>query len=67
MKEWHELQRFDMPSACDCPDMFELPVDCDKNDKRWVIWGGDCTYMIGTFDGSTFNRRARFIRRRSTG
>ncbi len=57
LKEWHELQRFDMPTACDCPDMFELPVDGDMNDKRWVIWGGDCTYMIGTFDGTTFTRQ----------
>lgn len=56
LKKWHELQRFDMPTACDCPDMFELAVDGDANNTRWVIWGGDTTYMIGSFDGKTFRR-----------
>ena len=56
LKKWHELQRFDMPTAGDCPDMFELAVDGDTDNKRWVIWGGDTTYMIGSFDGKQFIR-----------
>ena len=56
LKEWHQMQRFDMPTACDCPDMFELAVDGDVNNKRWVVWGGDTTHMIGSFDGTTFRR-----------
>ena len=56
LKEWTETQRFEMPTACDCPDMFELPVDGDKNNTRWVIWGGDGTHAIGTFDGRAFAR-----------
>lgn len=56
LKEWHELQRFEMPTACDCPDMFELSVDGDPDRTRWVVSGGDTTYMIGSFDGEKFVR-----------
>lgn len=56
LKEWKELWRFEMPTGCDCPDMFELPVDGNAGDKRWVIWSGDTTHMIGRFDGSAFIR-----------
>jgi fructan beta-fructosidase len=54
MKNWKELSRFEMPRGIDCPDMFELPVDGNPNDKRWVLWAGDGTHAIGFFDGNIF-------------
>lgn len=56
LKTWREESRFDMPKGIDCPDMFELPVDGDAQNKRWVFWAGDGTHAIGTFDGTTFTR-----------
>jgi fructan beta-fructosidase len=38
----------------ECPDLFELPVDGNKNDTRWVMYGASGTYMIGQFDGKKF-------------
>lgn len=38
----------------ECPDLFELPVDGNPNNTRWVMYGASNTYMIGTFDGKTF-------------
>ncbi len=38
----------------ECPELFELPVDGDKSNTRWVIFGADARYAIGTFDGKTF-------------
>ena len=38
----------------ECPQFFELPVDGDKNNKKWVMYGATGTYMIGTFDGKKF-------------
>jgi fructan beta-fructosidase len=38
----------------ECPDFFELPIDGDKNRKKWVLHGGSSSYEIGTFDGETF-------------
>lgn len=38
----------------ECPDLFELPVDGDVNNTRWVMYGASNTYMIGRFDGKVF-------------
>ena len=38
----------------ECPDLFELPVDGNPNNTRWVMYGASNTYMIGTFDGRSF-------------
>ncbi|MEI8041676.1 MAG: family 43 glycosylhydrolase [Verrucomicrobiota bacterium] len=38
----------------ECPDFFELPVDADLANKKWVLTAADSTYSIGTFDGTKF-------------
>lgn len=38
----------------ECPELFELPVDGNSDNKKWVMWGASGTYMIGSFDGKTF-------------
>lgn len=38
----------------ECPDLFELPVDGDQNNTKWVMYGASNTYMTGSFDGKTF-------------
>jgi len=42
----------------ECPDMFELPVDGNQENTRWVFWGGSGNHVIGTFDGRTFTRES---------
>ncbi|MDR2679553.1 MAG: glycoside hydrolase family 32 protein, partial [Tannerella sp.] len=42
----------------ECPDLFELPVDGDENNRKWVMYGASGTYMIGSFDGRTFTPEA---------
>ena len=38
----------------ECPDFFELPVDDDASQKKWVLLGANSEYAIGTFDGTHF-------------
>jgi len=38
----------------ECPELFELPVDGDKGNTKWVMYGASSSYMIGSFDGKTF-------------
>jgi len=38
----------------ECPQFYELPVDGNKNNKKWVMYGASGTYMTGRFDGKTF-------------
>ena len=43
-----------LPGFDECPDLFCLPVDGDKNNVKWVTLGAAGVYMIGDFDGKTF-------------
>ena len=38
----------------ECPDFFELPVDGDAANSKWVLNSADSNYAIGTFDGGKF-------------
>ena len=38
----------------ECPDFFELPVDNNSSEKKWVLLGANTEYAIGTFDGLNF-------------
>ena len=53
LKEWTKLSDLKLRGDSECPDFFELAVDGDANNKKWVFWGGSGTYLIGSFDGTT--------------
>jgi fructan beta-fructosidase len=38
----------------ECPELFELTVDDNPYNKKWVMYGASGTYMIGIFDGKKF-------------
>ena len=38
----------------ECPDFFELPVDGDAANKKWVLLGASSEYQVGSFDGKAF-------------
>lgn len=38
----------------ECPELFELPVDGNPENKKWVMYGASGTYMLGSFDGRVF-------------
>lgn len=42
----------------DCPEMIELCVDNDPDNKLWVLFGANNEYLIGIFDGNTFVPRS---------
>jgi sucrose-6-phosphate hydrolase SacC (GH32 family) len=46
------------PDSGECPDFFELPVDGDAGNTRWVFWGANGNYVIGRFDGRTFAKES---------
>ena len=52
--EWQRGSTYRIPTDGECPDMFELPVDGDAKNTRWVVWGAQGKYMIGSFDGKVF-------------
>jgi fructan beta-fructosidase len=68
LKRWDRVGEFGPAGATsgqwECPDLFELPVDGNKSNTRWVLkvglnpgglqGGSGEQYFIGRFDGITF-------------
>lgn len=57
LKKWEELCRIERLGCSECPDIFELAIDGDENNKAWVFWGGNGKYLVGDFDGREFKSR----------
>jgi sucrose-6-phosphate hydrolase SacC (GH32 family) len=38
----------------ECPELFALPVDGDKSNEKWILYGASGHYLIGHFDGKEF-------------
>ncbi len=43
----------------ECPDFFELPVDGDPANKKWVLTAANSEYEVGMFDGKMFTPETR--------
>ncbi len=46
----------------ECPELFELPIDGDRENKKWVVYGVNGTYQIGSFNGKTFTPETEMLR-----
>ncbi len=61
LKQWTRLSDIHLPGSSECPDIFQLPVDGDKEKTKWVFWGANGNYIIGTFDGLIFRRESEVL------
>ncbi|MBA4167967.1 MAG: glycoside hydrolase family 32 protein [Chitinophagaceae bacterium] len=52
LRQWKKQSHF--AGLHECPDFFELPVEGNTNNKKWVLHGGSSEYFIGAFDGKQF-------------
>lgn len=43
-----------IPGFFECPDLVELPINRRSDDKKWVLFDGDGSYIIGAFNGEKF-------------
>ncbi|AQQ10327.1 Levanase precursor [Sedimentisphaera cyanobacteriorum] len=44
----------DIKGFFECPEMFELPVDGDPSNTKWVVYGAAGDYKLGDFNGTEF-------------
>ncbi|KUL91791.1 hypothetical protein ZTR_01352 [Talaromyces verruculosus] len=72
LKDWTKVSTFGPANAVsgqwECPGLFPLPVDGDKNNVKWVLQlgtnpggptiGSGTQYFVGFFDGTTFTADA---------
>jgi sucrose-6-phosphate hydrolase SacC (GH32 family) len=52
LKSWTYKSR--VKGFYECPELFELSVEGDSGQRKWVIYAASGTYMIGRFDGAVF-------------
>lgn len=38
----------------ECPDLLHIPLDGNREDRRWVLIDGNGAYVLGDFDGTRF-------------
>ncbi|HIJ64793.1 MAG TPA: glycoside hydrolase family 32 protein [Candidatus Hydrogenedentes bacterium] len=53
LKDWR-FESVDENIQTECPDLFELPVDGNPADTRWVLSHAGVIYQLGDFDGRRF-------------
>jgi len=54
LKKWEKQSEFESRHLVDCPELFQLAVDGDEDNKKWILYGGSGAYYIGDFDGKRF-------------
>ena len=54
LKAWQKLSDLKLPGDSECPNFFQLPLDGDAHNTRWVFFGATGMYLVGKFDGHAF-------------
>ncbi len=54
LKQWEKLSDVIIPGSSECPEFFEIALDGNPENPRWVFYGGNGLYLIGRFDGRAF-------------
>ncbi|OHB66290.1 MAG: hypothetical protein A2V70_12450 [Planctomycetes bacterium RBG_13_63_9] len=62
LKQWTRTCDVRMPGTSECPDFFELPVDGQTDNTKWVFWGANGNYLLGSFDGKEFRAQSELLR-----
>jgi fructan beta-fructosidase len=52
LKDWNFESHIE--GYFECPELFELAVDGNKSDTRWVMIGASGAYRLGSFNGKVF-------------
>jgi sucrose-6-phosphate hydrolase SacC (GH32 family) len=61
LKKWTRLSDVQVPGSSECPDFFELPVDGNPANTRWVFWAANGRFWLGTFDGREFRKEGDLL------
>jgi len=62
LKQWHFLSDFAAETFYECPDLFELPVEGERDGSRWILHDAFFNYRIGHFDGTSFSAESGPLR-----
>ena len=58
LKTWEKMSEIKIQGEAECPEFFEIAVDGNATNTRWITYGASGRYLIGTFDGKTFTHES---------
>jgi sucrose-6-phosphate hydrolase SacC (GH32 family) len=61
LKSWQFQSELKSSILEDCPELFQLPVDGNERNKKWILYGGSGHYFVGQFDGKEFKPETKEI------
>lgn len=61
LKNWTHESDFTLPNQGEVPEFFQLPLDGNTNNMKWIFYGGAGGYEVGTFDGHTFTPQTEYL------
>lgn len=50
---WRD-EKHPIRNSYECPDFFQLPLDGDRSQMKWILVRGDGKYSVGEFNGTEF-------------
>ncbi|MFO1476018.1 MAG: GH32 C-terminal domain-containing protein [Verrucomicrobiota bacterium] len=54
LKHWTQTSTFSFPPYIEVPELFQLALDGDPNNLKWILYVGAGNYYVGAFDGNSF-------------
>jgi fructan beta-fructosidase len=62
LKSWTQIQEIIIENGAECPDFFEIPLDGDVDNMKWVLTAANGRFLAGTFDGKKFTPETESLR-----
>jgi fructan beta-fructosidase len=58
LKHWTQTSTYTFPGVIEVPELFQLPLDGNTNNLKWIFYAGAGHYYVGQFDGDAFTAEA---------
>ncbi|MCD6118090.1 GH32 C-terminal domain-containing protein [bacterium] len=62
LKSWKYKSQLGVKHLVDCPELFSLPIDGNKENCKWILYGGSGYYYLGTFNGKEYKPETEEIK-----
>ena len=59
---WERGETLTMEGTGECPDLFELYLDGDPSQAKWIFFGSPANYFVGHFEGRRYVAETPVIR-----
>ncbi len=62
LKSWQLESKYKIDKLHECPELFELSIDGNTENKKWILYAANGRYDMGQFDGKKFTPEIKGIR-----